>query len=49
LTRLRTGDIADIAENLEEYDAELVLKTGCTLLGVACAESWVGGSLVRRI
>ncbi len=34
MTRLRTGDIADIAENLEEYDAELVLKTGCTLLGM---------------
>ena len=49
MTRLRTGDIADIAENLEEYDAELVLKTGCTLLGVACAAAGVEESLVRRI
>jgi pyrrolysine biosynthesis protein PylD len=49
LTRLRTGDIADIAENLEKYDAELVLKTGCTLLGVACAAAGVDESLVRRV
>lgn len=49
MTRLRTGDIADIAESLEEYDAELVLKTECTLLGVACAAAGVEESLVRRI
>ena len=49
MTRLKTDDIVDIAETLEEYDAELVLKTGCTLLGVACAAAGVDESLVRRI
>ena len=48
MTRLRTEDISDIANNLEEYDAELVLKTGCTLLGVACAAVGVDESLLRR-
>ncbi len=48
MTRLRTGDIADIAENLKKYDSELIRKTGCTLFGVACAAVGVDESRVRR-
>lgn len=47
MTRLRTDDISDIAENLEKYDTELTRKTGCTLLGVACAAVGVDESRAR--
>jgi pyrrolysine biosynthesis protein PylD len=36
VTRLRTEDIADIAAELDDYDAELLAKTGYTLRGIAC-------------
>jgi pyrrolysine biosynthesis protein PylD len=36
MTRLKTGDIEDIASRLDLYDGELVEKTGFTLQGVAC-------------
>lgn len=36
MTRLKTGDIDTISSNLEEYDRELLKKTGQTLLGIAC-------------
>jgi pyrrolysine biosynthesis protein PylD len=36
MTRLKPKDIYDIPIRLNEYDRELVDRTGCTLLGIAC-------------
>lgn len=36
MTRLQSGDIAEISVRLNEYDEELLAKTGCTLRGLAC-------------
>lgn len=36
MTRLRTDDIKHITSRLSEYDSELMLKTGCSLRGLAC-------------
>lgn len=36
MTRLKPLDIEDISAQLDNYDAELSIKTGCTLLGIAC-------------
>lgn len=36
MTRLRSIDIIDIATHLNEYDEELVAKTGCNLKEIAC-------------
>ncbi|NIM17060.1 MAG: 3-methylornithyl-N6-L-lysine dehydrogenase PylD [Candidatus Aminicenantes bacterium] len=36
MTRLRPKDIYDIPIRLNEYDRELIDKTGCTLQGIAC-------------
>jgi pyrrolysine biosynthesis protein PylD len=36
MTRLKPKDIYDIPIRLNEYDRELIEKTGCTLEGIAC-------------
>ena len=36
MTRLRTEDIKHIAQELQEYDQQLLNKTGNTLKGIAC-------------
>ncbi|UCD81301.1 MAG: 3-methylornithyl-N6-L-lysine dehydrogenase PylD [Desulfobacterales bacterium] len=36
MTRLRSGDIAEISTRLSAYDEELLAKTGRTLKGLAC-------------
>jgi pyrrolysine biosynthesis protein PylD len=36
VTRLKSLDIESISAQLDNYDAELRIKTGCTLLGLAC-------------
>lgn len=36
MTRLKNGDICDIPLKLEQYNQELLYKTGRTLLGIAC-------------
>lgn len=36
MTRLKLKDIYDIPIRLNEYDRELIDKTGCTLQGIAC-------------
>lgn len=36
MTRLRTSDIKGIGRELEDYSAQLLTKTGRTLLGLAC-------------
>jgi pyrrolysine biosynthesis protein PylD len=36
VTRLKTLDIAKISAELDRYDTELLVKTGCNLRGIAC-------------
>ena len=36
MTRLKESDICDISARLETYNQELLVKTGRTLLGIAC-------------
>ena len=36
MTRLKTLDIAKISAELDQYDKELLVKTGCNLRGIAC-------------
>lgn len=36
MTRLKTNDICDIPSRLEQYNQDLLVKTGQTLLGIAC-------------
>ena len=36
MTRLKTDDIANIADRLQQYDARLLRQTGRTLKGIAC-------------
>ncbi len=35
MTRLKTLDIAKISAELDQYDKELLVKTGCNLRGIA--------------
>ncbi len=35
MTRLQNADIVNIAANLENYDRELIARTGCSLSGIA--------------
>ena len=41
MTRLKTLDIAKISAELDQYDKELLVKTGCNLLGIACRSAGV--------
>ncbi|MCD4720593.1 MAG: 3-methylornithyl-N6-L-lysine dehydrogenase PylD [Desulfobacula sp.] len=36
MTRLKTSDISNISSRLQTYNRELLIKTGRTLLGIAC-------------
>ena len=36
MTRLTKADVINISAELDNYDKELLKKTGCTLLGIAC-------------
>lgn len=36
MTRLKVADIKNIANQLQRYENELIRKTGCTLLEIAC-------------
>jgi len=36
MTRLTRADVINISAQLDNYDRELLRKTGCTLLGIAC-------------
>lgn len=48
MTRLKTGDIADIKDELAEFDSRLVSKTGCTLRGLARRAAGVEESTARN-
>jgi len=41
VTRLKTLDIAKISAELDQYDKELLVKTGCNLRGIACRSAGV--------
>lgn len=41
MTRLKTLDIAKISAELDPYDKELLVKTGCNLRGIACRSAGV--------
>jgi pyrrolysine biosynthesis protein PylD len=41
VTRLKTLDIAKISAELDQYDKELLVKTGCNLRGIACRSTGV--------
>lgn len=49
MTRLVSDDIADIVDKLEDYDTELISKTGHSLRGIACAAAGVDESRIRKI
>lgn len=49
MTRLKPLDIADIGANLDRYDAELLVKTGCNLKGIACLAAGVEKNVVRDL
>ena len=42
MTRLTTADIRTIADNLVDYDADLVAATGHSLRGIACHAAGIG-------
>ena len=46
MTRLTTHDIASIAENLAQYDADLNAITGCSLRALACHAAGIQETLV---
>lgn len=41
MTRLIKADVVNISAELDNYDRELLRKTGCTLLGIACKAAGV--------
>ena len=49
MTRLKSQDIADINARLDRYDAELKVKTGNTLLGIACHAVGIGEKIVQDL
>ena len=49
MTRLTTDDIATIADDLQAYDSELLLKTGCTLSAIACRAAGVEESEIKKL
>ena len=49
MTRIKTLDIADIGDSLDRYDTELLVKTGCTLQGIACRAARVEEKIARDL
>ncbi len=49
MTRLKTHDIAGLAEHLAAYDTELIAKTGCSLKGIACRAAGMGETSFQRL
>lgn len=47
MTRLKVNDIKDISKQLQDYDEELLRKTGRTLLGIACHAVGVEEEAIR--
>ena len=49
MTRLKTSDISDIAANLNDYDQELIAKTGHSLCGIACRAVEIDEVQIRNL
>jgi pyrrolysine biosynthesis protein PylD len=49
VTRLITSDISDIAANLQNYDRELVAKTGCSLRSIACRAAEIDEAQIKNL
>ena len=49
MTRLKSDDIFYIAAELDEYDAELLAKTGCTLRGIACCSAGIEEKKIQNL
>jgi len=49
VTRLTTDDITSIADELQAYDEELIVKTGHTLVGIACQAAGIAESEIKNI
>jgi pyrrolysine biosynthesis protein PylD len=49
VTRLRCADIIHIAENLNNYDMELVARTGYSLSDIACRAAEIDKALIRDL
>ena len=49
MTRLITTDISDIAANIENYDRELVDRTGCSLSGIACRAAEIDEAQIKNL
>lgn len=49
MTRLRCADIIHIAENLNNYDMELVARTGYSLSDIACRAAEIDKAQIRNL
>ncbi len=49
MTRLKSYDIAGIGIELDRYDAQLRIKTGCALRGIACHAAGVEEKTVQEL
>jgi pyrrolysine biosynthesis protein PylD len=49
VTRLITADISDIAANLQNYDRELVARTGYSLSGIACCAAEIDEAQIKNL
>ena len=49
MTRLRCADIIHIAENLNNYDMELVARTGYSLSNIACRAAEIDEAQIRNL
>lgn len=49
MTRLRCADIIHIAENLDNYDMELVARTGYSLRDIACRAAEIDEAQIRNL
>ncbi len=49
MTRLISADISDIAANLQNYDRELVARTGYSLSGIACRAAEIDEAQIKNL
>ena len=49
MTRLRCADIIHIAENLDNYDMELIARTGYSLSDIACRAAEIDEAQIRNL
>ena len=49
MTRLISADISDIAANLQNYDGELIARTGYSLSGIACCAAEIDEAQIKNL